>query len=158
MARTLLLIAVVLCVYPAGARPQAPADSLPKPSVVRSDSRLVPAPLEARISLTDRFEQNTARPLATYLGVSAARFYGWEWYELPRFECVLGGADIGLTCGLIAGAAGMTSGAWDEPTAWYIAGAAAMLGAIFGGKVMADDPQFRVRLRWETSDHDPWKR
>jgi len=158
MARTLYLIAVASCVYAAAAWPQTPADSLLKPSVIRSDSALVPASLEARMSLTDRFEQNTARPLSTYLGVSAARFYGWEWYELPRFECVVAGADMGLTCGLIAGAAGMTSGAWDEPTAWYIAGAAAMLGAIFGGKVMANDPQFRVRLRWETSDPDLWKR
>ena len=158
MAKTLFLIAVAWCVFAAAARPQTPVDSLPKPSVIRSDSTLVPAPLEARMSLTDRFEQNTARPLSTYLGVSAARFYGWEWYERPRFECVVAGADMGLTCGLIAGAAGMTSGAWDEPTAWYIAGAAAMLGAIFGGKVMANDPQFRVRLRWETSDPDLWKR
>jgi hypothetical protein len=158
MAKTLFLVAVVLCSFAVGASPQAQTDSLPGASAARSDTSLIAAPFEASISLTDNFEQNTARPLTAYLGVSASRFYGWERYKLSRYECVLQGADMGLTYGLVAGAAGMSRGAWDEPTAWYIAGAAAMLGAIFGNKVLANDPEFRVRLRWEASEHDPWTR
>ena len=158
MAAALVLVAVVLSSFPAGARPQAQADSVSRRSAFRSDSNLVATPFQTSVSLSDRFEQNTARPLSSYLGVSASRFYGWEKYEISRYQCVLGGADMGMTFGLVAGAAGMSAGAWDEPAAWYVAGAAAVLGAILGDKMLANDPQFRVRLRWEASDHDPWKR
>jgi hypothetical protein len=158
MAEAFFLAAVVWCLSPVGARPQAQADSLSRVTAARSDTSFVPTPFQPSISLTDRFQQNTARPLSSYLGVSPERFYGWKTYELSHYECVLGGADMGMTFGLIAGAAGMSTGAWDERTAWYVAGAAAALGAIFGSKVLSNDPQFRVRLRWEASDHDPWQR
>jgi hypothetical protein len=158
IAKAFLLAAAAAWFLPAGASPQAQTDSVPEIPAVRSDTSLVVTPFTTSISLTERFEQNTARPLSSYLGVSAARFYGWEKVERPRYECVLLGADMGFTYGLVAGAAGMSAGVWDEPTAWYVAGAAAMLGAILGNKLMANDPAFRVRLKWEPSEHDPWKR
>jgi hypothetical protein len=157
-SRTLFLVAALLCGYSTQAASQTPADSLPTRAVVHVDSSFVVAPLGDSVPSTRRFEENTARPLSTYLSVNATRLCGYEWREMSRFECAIEGVDVGLTCGLVAGAAGMMSGAWDEPTAWYIAGAAAMVGALFGGTVKADDPRFRVRLRWEPSERDPWGR
>ena len=48
---------------------------------------------------------------------------------------------------------GASSGMFDEETSWYMVGAAAALGALFG-TMKADDPKFSVRLRWEPSDYD----
>ena len=55
---------------------------------------------------------------------------------------------MGMTMGMIAGAMGMTAGLWDEKSSWYIAGAMAALGAIWG-HTKADDPGWTVRVRWE---------
>lgn len=129
------------------ARPDTAAGRT-KPAVVRTDSALVFVPIESGNVFSRRFEENGARPLSTYLATSAREFYGIERYEMSKFECALSGADTGLTLGLIAGALGMMAGLWDERSAWYIAGAAAVLGA-FRGVSKADDPAFSVRLRWE---------
>jgi hypothetical protein len=50
----------------------------------------------------------------------------------------------------------MAVGAWDEGAAWYIAGAAALAGALLGGTIKAEDPKFRVRLRWEADEREPF--
>ncbi|UCG53357.1 MAG: hypothetical protein JSW58_07335 [Candidatus Latescibacterota bacterium] len=74
--------------------------------------------------------------------------FGYETYRLSRLECAIQGADIGMTLGLAVGALGMTTGAWDERTSWYLAGAMAALGAFFGGSAKADDPRWNLRVRW----------
>ncbi len=125
-----------------------------QPSVVRLDSSLVFTPLDEGNLLSRRLEQNTARSLSAHLAVSASRFYGIERYEMSKVQCALTGADAGLTLGLIAGALGMTAGLWDERTAWYLGGAAAALGTLWGAS-MADEPKFRVRIRWDDSDRRP---
>lgn len=72
--------------------------------------------------------------------------YGYEFYKASTYECVLRGAGAGMSMGMAAGAFGMMTGAWDERRAWYIAGAAAAAGAIFG-KVKSDDPGWSIRVR-----------
>ena len=134
-----------------------PAEPRSEPRVVELDSTLVFTPLDGRDLLTHRLQQNTARPLSSYLAVSAERFYGVERYELSKTQCALFGADTGMTLGLMAGALGMTVGLWDERTAWSIAGAAAALGAVRGMSV-ADEPAFRIRLRWDDSSRGPDRR
>lgn len=155
MTRTIVLIVCLFFAHPSGVFSQTTGGDRTSERAVRTDTSLALLPAENRDPISLRLEENTARFLSTYFDRNAERFIGLERYELSRFQCAISGADVGLTYGLIAGAAGMMSGAWDERTGWYIAGAAALAGAIFGGTVKADDPGFRVRLRWEASDGDP---
>jgi hypothetical protein len=121
--------------------------------VVELDSSLVLTPGKADDPLTFRFQSNTAKPLSAYLSTSAESFFGFRYHKLSRMECAWQGAGTGMTLGMIAGAAGMASGMFDEDTAWYMVGAAAALGAVFGA-MKADDPKFNVQLRWEPLDYD----
>ena len=122
-------------------------------SVVRLDSNLVLTPPTEDDPLTFRFQSNTARPLSEYLSTSADRFFGVERYKLSRLDCAWEGAGVGMTLGMIAGAAGMASGMFDEEGSLYAVGAAMALGAFFGA-MKADDPKFSVRLRFEPADYD----
>jgi hypothetical protein len=121
---------------------------------VRLDSSLVLPAGGGLDELNDPFRQNTARPLTSYLAVDSDRFYGIRRVKLSRFQCGLQGAGVGTKLGMIAGAMGMMMGDWDESTGWYIAGAAAVLGALWGGTVKADDPGWNIQLRWEPSEYD----
>jgi hypothetical protein len=129
------------------------AQEPPASRVVELDSNLVLTRVEIDDPLKFRFQSNTAKPLSAYLSTSAERFYGFRYHKLSRLECAWQGAGTGMTLGMIAGAAGMMSGAFDEDEAWYLVGAAAALGAIFG-TMKADDPKFNIQLRWEPSDYD----
>ena len=77
------------------------------------------------------------------------RLSGFERYRASRLECTYRGIGMGATFGMAAGAFGMMTGAWDERSAWYIAGATAALGALYGGAIKADDPEWNLRIRWE---------
>ncbi|MBI4720661.1 MAG: hypothetical protein HY770_05485 [Chitinivibrionia bacterium] len=81
--------------------------------------------------------------------VSPLRFYGLERIELSYMDCVVQGADIGLSMGMLIGALGSTAGVWNDTNAWYIAGAMAAMGAILGGSSWTRDPKWRIRYRWE---------
>jgi hypothetical protein len=72
--------------------------------------------------------------------------YGYEVYKASPYECVLRGAGAGMSLGMAAGAFGMMTGAWNERQAWYIAGAAAAAGALFG-RAKSDDPEWNIRIR-----------
>lgn len=150
----LALALILLCLWQGTVESQSAAagarDST-RSGLVELDSAIVFQPLGESGVFSRRFEQNTARPLTTYLAVSADRFYGIERYELSRTQCALVGADTGLTLGLMAAALGMTAGLWDDETGWAIAGAAAVLGALRGAS-KSDEPEFRIRLRWEDPD------
>ncbi len=122
--------------------------------VVRLDSSLVLTPVESLDELVDPFRQNTARPLTSYLATNADRFYGFNRYKLSRSDCALKGAGMGMTIGMIGAALGMTLGDLDESTGLYIAGAAALLGALWGGTIKADDPKWNIQIRWEPPDDD----
>ena len=69
--------------------------------------------------------------------------------RLSRFACTAYGADRGANAGLFLGGLGNLTGLWDEKTAFYLMGAGAALGALWGGSAGAEDPAFRVRVEFE---------
>lgn len=83
------------------------------------------------------------------LAMNAYRMYGLERYELTRMESVLYGADRAAMVGLFAAAVGQFAGLWDERTSLYMTGAAAALGAAWGGTLGHGDDDWRIRFRWE---------
>jgi hypothetical protein len=76
---------------------------------------------------------------------------GYEVYRLSKMQCTLKGAGMGATAGFMAGAFGEMAGAWNEDTAFAIAGALAVFGALYGGGVKADDKDWNLQIRL---DHD----
>lgn len=65
-------------------------------------------------------------------------------YERPRFARVVLGADrMAGTAAALSGI-GLLGGLWGEETAATMIGAGAILGAIWGGTLGADDPALRI--------------
>ena len=79
---------------------------------------------------------------------------GYEVYRLSRMRCTIKGAGMGATAGFMAGAFGEMAGAWDEKSCWYIAGAMAAFGALYGGGVKADDKEWNLQIRLEPERGD----
>jgi hypothetical protein len=118
--------------------------------IVLPDSHAVLVP-RGSVGVSDRnILGTTARPLSS-LSMTAypLRFYGLEHCELSRMDCIVQGADMGLTAGLFMGALGSTTGILDSENAWYVVGAMAAMGALLGGTSWAKDPKWRIRYRWE---------
>jgi len=80
---------------------------------------------------------------------------GFEVYRLSRMQCTLKGAGAAATAGFMAGAFGEMAGAWNEDTAFAIAGAMALFGAIYGGGVKADDRSWNLQIRLDREDPPP---
>jgi hypothetical protein len=74
---------------------------------------------------------------------------GIEVYRLSRMRCTIKGAGMGATAGFMAGAFGEMMGAWDEKSSWYLAGALAAFGALYGGGLKADDSGWNLQIRLE---------
>lgn len=157
MPRLVITILLVVCLVASSSwaqdSSQTGGEDSTKTVIVRMDSNLVLTPEAGDDPLTFRLRNNTARPLSAYLSTSNDIFFGYKRVKLSRLECAWEGAGVGMTLGMIAGAAGMTSGMFDEDASWYVIGAAAALGALFG-TMKADDPKFNVQIRWEPSDYD----
>jgi hypothetical protein len=79
--------------------------------------------------------------------IQAPNLSGFEFYRISRMRSTLEGAGMGATDGLMAGAFGEMAGAWDERSSWYIAGAMAAFGALYGGGIKADDENWNLRIR-----------
>jgi hypothetical protein len=124
----------------------AKVQTLPGP--VFGDSSRVFGPGSNLNAFNDPVRTNTERPLSMYLARNTRLLFGYELYRASRLECAWEGVGMGMTMGMCAGALGMTAGMWDEDSAWYIAGAMAALGAIWGS-VKADDPSWTIRVRWD---------
>lgn len=77
---------------------------------------------------------------------------GYEVYRLSRMQCTIKGAGMGATAGFMAGAFGQMAGAWDEDTAFAIAGALAVFGALYGGGVKADDDGWNLQIRLNSDE------
>ena len=75
---------------------------------------------------------------------------GFEVYRLSRMQCTIKGAGMGATAGFMAGAFGEMAGAWDEKNCWYIAGAMAAFGALYGGGIKADDEGWNLKIRLDS--------
>jgi hypothetical protein len=67
-------------------------------------------------------------------------------YERPRAIRALYGADQVAGTAAALGGLGMVGGLWGEKTAAYMMGAGAILGALWGGTIGADDPRLRFGL------------
>ena len=80
---------------------------------------------------------------------------GFEIYRLSRMQCTLKGAGMGATAGFMAGAFGQMTGAWDEKSAFAIAGALAVFGALYGGGVKADDKGWNLQIRLDENNSPP---
>jgi hypothetical protein len=70
-------------------------------------------------------------------------------YELSRFDCAAKGFGAGASLGLWLGALAKTTSAWDEPTSWYVAGAAAAAGTLLGGTIGIESEAWRTRYDWD---------
>ncbi len=120
-------------------------------------ARAVPVPVDSArdfsmgmlmLRTDGRFRFGTVLPFSSQFSINTHTMFGYEVYRASRYECALQGAGAGMTMGMATGAFGMMTGAWDEREAWYIAGAAAAMGAIFG-TVKSDDPEWNIRIRWD---------
>jgi hypothetical protein len=142
----ILALAVCICATTPAAQQEPAGES--KPAKTDSSVTLGKGLDEG---LSDHFRRSALQPVSgTELSLQRSfRLSGFKQVQMSQFECTVKGADIGITMGLFAGAAGMTMGLLDEDDAWYIAGAAALVGAFFGGTSGAKDPKFNMRLSWD---------
>jgi len=70
-------------------------------------------------------------------------------YRLSRYQSTMKGLGAGARTGLFMGIlANVLAGSDDYRSAWYAAGAAAAAGAILGGTVGNDDPDWRRGIDW----------
>ena len=76
-------------------------------------------------------------------------FTGYTTRMRSRAEMTLMGAGSAASLGLAAGAMGEMLGAWDEDASWVIGGVMTAFGAIYGGKVKADDRTWNLEVRWD---------
>ena len=143
--RSAVTALVALLILPAGSLAQSTA----APDTVPVDSSAV-SPTRSLLFLPDRFYQTgttltfSMKPQSDHL-----RLFGYRKYEATRLECAYQGAARGVTLGMAAGAFGMMVGAWDEEETWYIAGAMAALGALYGGFIKDDAPSWKLRIRYD---------
>ncbi|HSG29500.1 MAG TPA: hypothetical protein VLA34_13555 [Candidatus Krumholzibacterium sp.] len=83
---------------------------------------------------------------------TANRLLGYEYYRASKMQCTMDGAGLGASLGLMLGAFGEMTGAWNEKTSWALGGAMAAMGAFYGGKMKADDPGWYLRVRWDDKE------
>jgi hypothetical protein len=79
---------------------------------------------------------------------------GYEVYRLSQMQSTLKGAGMGMTAGFMAGAMGEMAGAWNEKSAFAIAGAMAVFGALYGNK-RADDRGWNLQIRLDQNSDPP---
>lgn len=105
-------------------------------------------PAAGEMQLRDYFHRAALDSNAA-LSIYNARYYGFRRYELTRPQSALRGAELGTSLGMFLGAVGNTLGFIGDDSVWYLMGAAAAAGAVWGGAVKHDEPGWRVRYRWE---------
>jgi hypothetical protein len=70
-------------------------------------------------------------------------------YERSPFARVVFGADRMAGTAAALGGIGLVGGLWGERTAGYLMGAGAVLGALWGGTLGANDPGLRIGVEAE---------
>jgi hypothetical protein len=79
----------------------------------------------------------------------------FQTHERPRISRVVFGAgQMAGRAGALSGV-GLVGGLWGEKTAGYLIGAGAVLGAILGGTVGADDPSISIGIDTRPLDQRP---
>lgn len=149
--RRAIAVSVVLLILPVSPMAQSveEGDSLSTKAVTAPADSTRDFSMGMLMLRTDeRFRSSTVLPFSSHSDINTHTMFGYRVYRASRYECALQGAGAGMTMGMAAGAFGMMSGAWDEREAWYIAGAAAAVGAIFG-TAKSDDPEWNIRIRWD---------
>ena len=149
--RDVIAMLIALSMLPAVSRARSADDgeAPPQADTTSVDSSTV-APSGSLLFLPDHFYRtSTTLTFSMRPHMSADRLYGFERYKASPLECAYQGAGMGMTLGMAAGAFGMMAGAWDERETWYIAGAMAALGSLYGGFFKADDPKWNLRIRLE---------
>jgi hypothetical protein len=94
---------------------------------------------------------STSLPAGASLAAYSAQFYGFKVEELSAVDLALEGAGTAASLSLFVGAIGNTLGLWEEDKTWLMVGAMSALGAAWGASKV-DDPNWRIRLRWEDLD------
>lgn len=153
--RSVIAIIIVLTIMPSMLVGQiaSSGDTLStEPLTNQTDSSYVWS-FDQLMLLMDRREQaSTTISVYSRPDLNLGLLYGYRVYRASPLECTLKGMGAGMTAGMAAGAFGMMTGAWDERRAWYVAGAAAAVGAIFG-RVKSDDPEWNIKIRWDPETH-----
>jgi hypothetical protein len=79
--------------------------------------------------------------------------------ELPLASRVIFGADRMAGTAAALGGLGLVGGLWDGKTAGYLMGAGAVLGALWGGTLGADNPAIRIGVDPNSAGPEPaWRR
>jgi hypothetical protein len=118
--------------------------------LLKTDSTMTPPPDSAGTSRHDNFLRNSGYGgPGTYLSTRSNLFFGYEKYQLTRFDRMLEGAQMGAKAGLLLSAVGTTAGMWDEKDSWYLVGALSALGVLLREVTSDETPEWRIRLQWE---------
>jgi hypothetical protein len=147
--RAAIVIIIALLITPGLSRGQA-ADSgdtlSTEPALAPNDSSSVTSLGMLMLQMDNHLRSTTSLSFYSRPDINRYTMFGYEVYRASPYECALQGAGMGMSLGMAAGAFGMMTGAWDERRAWYIAGATAAAGALFG-TAKSDDPGWSIRLR-----------
>ncbi len=142
-----IFMTLLLVSGPSHGQGAEPGDSLSaEPVPARSDSSLNVSLGMLMLMMDNRTRVATSLSFYGRPDLNLPALYGYEVYRASPYECTLRGAGMGMSLGMAAGAFGMMTGAWDERRAWYIAGAAAAGGALFG-RAKSDDPGWSIGVR-----------
>ena len=149
MTRPAAVLTLFLMILPLSASGQGIADSARVDTiVVRPEPSCLALPTHYYHTKIDYSLSMPERPLTPNLS-------GYEVYRLSRMRCTLKGAGMGATAGFMAGAFGEMAGAWNEKSAFTIAGALAVFGALYGGGVKADDEGWNLQIRLDKDSSHP---
>ena len=143
------LIALLTTASPIRGQAADSIASLPAlPDTLRADSSFVRSFDMLMLMMDERHRAATSISFYSSPDLNLGLLSGYRVYKASTLECTLKGMGAGMTAGMAAGAFGMMTGAWNERQAWYVAGAAAAVGALFG-RAKSDDPEWNIKIKWD---------
>lgn len=142
----LFLFAFLLPVLSSVAANGADAGDLPK-TATRTGPRLLFPSLYKNLKLEQPVPPSVLS-LSSTRGILPEPIYGPRIYRLSRFESSLKGAGTGARLGLFLGAIANSVGGRNDPMTFYMMGAGAAAGALFGGTLGAEHSRWSVGVDW----------
>jgi hypothetical protein len=144
-------MAIVLGVLLAAGQLDIPVFDVPDTVVVEARRQWMPRP---QVSLLyESLRPSLRTPGLLKVPNSASFPTSPPTIELTRLGRIAYGADAAGFAGLSVGALGSWCGLWEERKAWYLMGAGAALGAIWGG--VSTGKNSRVQIRATASPPAP---